>query len=208
MRGALLLALAALAAPAQAEPAGPVFPPAEIAGWTPRAFEGETRYGLGEIGGGPAVRAVCDASASGLFLERRIDLTETPVIEWRWRVERPIPAAPDETAKGGDDFAARIYAVRRGLLPWQSRAVNYVWAARQPEGASWANPYLSQNAMLAVGSGAAEGWQTHRRNLRDDFRRLHGEEVDAIDGLAVMTDCDDTGATAEAWYGEIRFLPE
>jgi hypothetical protein len=203
MRLAAVLAL--LAAPAAAE----TFGPAEIAGWARHAFEGETAYALAEIDGEPAVRAVCDASASGLFLEREIDLTATPVLEWRWRVDRAFPPGADEATKAGDDYPARLYVVRRGgVALWRTRALNYVWASGRPAGADWPNAYAGQAHMIALRSGPGGAWVTERRNLREDFRRFHGIEVERIDALAVMTDCDDRGTTAEAWYGSIRLLPE
>jgi hypothetical protein len=65
--------------------------------------------------------------------------------------------------------------------------------------------------MVALRSGAppAPGeWVTERRNIREDFRRYHGREVERIDAVAIMTDCDNRNATAEAWYGTVRFLAE
>lgn len=95
-------------------------------------------------------------------------------------------------------------------MPWRSRAVNYVWASAMPVGTSWPNAYLGQTHMVALRSGPPDApgqWMTERRNVRDDFRRFHGMEIDSIDAVAIMTDCDDLGATAEAWYGGLRFLP-
>jgi hypothetical protein len=198
----LSLALAGAAAAA-------TFTPADVAGWRRHAFSGETAYALGEIDGEPAVAARCADSASGLFLEAPVDLAATPVIEWRWRVARTFPPGPDEATRAGDDFPARLYVVKDGgLLRWRTRALNYVWASGKPAGADWPNAYASQAHMVAVRSGPAEGWRVERRNLRDDFRRFHGIEPDRIDAIAIMTDCDDRGAEAEAWYGTIRLLPE
>jgi hypothetical protein len=62
--------------------------------------------------------------------------------------------------------------------------------------------------MVALRSGPGDGWVTERRNLREDFRRLHGVDVERIDAVAIMTDCDDRGTAAQAWYGGLRFLPQ
>jgi hypothetical protein len=203
MRRFVPIALAMAAAAAQAEPLA--FTPADIAGWRPHRFSGETRYALDGDG---ALRATCENAASGLFLERRIDLTRTPVMEWRWRVDQTFPPGPAETIRAGDDYPVRLYVVRRATLPWRTRALNYVWASRQPQGADWPNAYASQAHMIALRSGPGQGWAAERRNLREDFLRFHGETVDHVDAVAIMTDCDDRAATAEAWYGEIRFLAE
>ena len=42
------------------------------------------------------------------------------------------------------------------------------------------------------------------RHVRD----IHGRDLEVLDALAIMTDCDDTGQQVEAWYGEIRLLSE
>jgi hypothetical protein len=202
MSRAAALALILAAAPAAAELA---FSPGDLARWAPHSFEGETRYELAE--GGQAVRAACDASASGLFLRREIDLTRTPILEWRWRVDATFPPGPAETTKAGDDYPARLYVVKEALLPWNTMALNYVWASGQPKGAEWPNAYASQARMIALRSGPGDGWATERRDLRADFRRLFGEDVTTIDAVAIMTDCDDRGARAEAFYGGLRFLP-
>lgn len=188
-----------------------VFQPADIAHWAPHSFAGDTDYALEETREGEVLVADCrEGTASGLFYRESIDLTQTPVIEWRWRIVDPIDAGDPET-KAGDDYAARIYAVdEHAILRWRTRALNYVSTTRQPKGADWANRYASQARMIAVDNagGQADGWQTHRRNLREDFQRFHDREVDTIEALAIMTDCDDTGETARAQYGTIRLRPE
>lgn len=188
-----------------------IFTPTDIIEWEQHSFTGETRYRITEVDGRPAVHAVCDeASASGLFLEQDIDLEQTPIIEWEWRVERSF-AYIDEQTRDGDDYPARLYAVdRHNVLRWRTRAINYVWASEMPEGAQWENAYQSRAVMVAMRSGADEdtGWVTERRDLREDFRNIHGRDLTVLNALAIMTDCDDTGQSIEAWYGEIRLLPE
>ncbi|MBK8908639.1 MAG: DUF3047 domain-containing protein [Rhodospirillales bacterium] len=203
---ATMLALA-LAMPAGAEPL--VFTPREIlATWHRESFQGETTYALD----GEALRARCRDSASGLFLRQTIDLRVTPVIEWSWRVDAVFDGAADETSKAGDDFPARLYVVRESaVLVWRTRAINYVWASAMPQGSNWPNPFASQAHMVALRSGAPpapEQWVTERRNIVEDFRRYHGLEVERIDAVAIMTDCDNRNATAEAWYGKVRLLAE
>lgn len=189
-----------------------VYTPEEIIEWESHSFSGETRYELVEVDGRSAVHAQCtDGSASGLFLEEEVDLEATPVVEWRWRVDETFSGI-DETTKAGDDYPARIYAVdEHSILRWRTRALNYVWSSEMEQGADWPNAYASQAHMIAVRSGAPETqgeWHTERRNLREDFRRYHDRDLERINAFAIMTDCDDVGEPVEAWYGEIRLLPE
>ncbi len=209
--GSLSTGLALLACAGLAFSQQQTFTPADIAGWEPHSFSGETHYELTTLNGQPAVHATCDnASASGLFYQGTIDLTETPVVEWTWWVEETYEGI-DETVRAGDDYPARIYAVdEHRIAIWRTRAMNYVWASEQPEGSDWPNAYQSQAHMVAMRSGpgnAGEGqWVTERRNLRADFEQFHGRDLEELNAFAIMTDCDDTGRPSEAWYGGIRLL--
>jgi hypothetical protein len=207
--GLLVMAAAGLSAHSLRATA---FLPEEIVEWGEQVFSGATPYRLVEVDGRDAVHALCeDETASALFHRADIDLTETPVMEWSWRVDATL-AGIDETSTSGDDFPARLYVVaQRRILRWRPIAINYVWAHEKPEGADWPNPYSPQVRMVSVRSGAPmrEGrWFTERRNVREDIRRFHGREVTVLGGVAVMTDCDDTGQRSEGWYGTIRFVPE
>ncbi|MEN8664104.1 MAG: DUF3047 domain-containing protein [Polycyclovorans sp.] len=208
-----LLSLAALLAGSPGIHAAELrFTPADIIKWDAHSFKGRTDYALVDIDGTAAVAAVCTgATASGLFRRSTVDLSKTPILEWRWRVDAVFDDI-DEKARSGDDYPARLYVVdERRVAIWRTRALNYVWTSEQPEGSDWPNAFASQARMIAVRSGApAEKgqWRTERRNVREDFQRYHGQDKTAINAVAVMTDCDNAGQNAKAWFGEIRFLPE
>jgi hypothetical protein len=139
-----------------------------------------------------------------------VDLAKTPVLNWSWKIEAPYRDI-DESTKAGDDFPVRVYVVvERGLLGLRTRAMNYVWASAKPAGTRWPNPYTSQAMMLAVDSGAAKAgaWVNHKRNVREDLRAAFGDDVTEIDAVAVMTDGDNGGRSARAWYGDIFFTGE
>lgn len=212
MRTLAALAFAGLTPAVLAEPAI-VHRPADIVDWREQRFAGRTDYALATsppgAPGHAAVRADCrDATASGRLLEREVNLDETPVLAWRWRVAS-VYSGLDETAKDGDDYPARVYVVARRWPNFRSRAINYVWSGSQPAGATWENAFASQFMMVAVrsGEGQAGEWLSERRNVAEDFRRLHDLDVDTVDVVAIMTDCDNAGGTTAAWYGPIRWLP-
>jgi hypothetical protein len=184
-----------------------VFTPRDIAGWATEQFKGPVQYRVIHQDGREALHATCTGKgASARYLKRDIDLRETPVLEWSWRIEDTF-GGRDERTKAGDDYPVRIYAVvDGGLLRWKTQAVNYVWASEQRAGSVWPNAYASQAKMLALQSGPSRAgeWVTERRDLASDFQRLHGASPPVIHGLAIMTDCDDVGQPMEGWYGEIR----
>lgn len=180
---------------------------ADLDDWREHAFVGHTEYTQDVAGTRRVVRALSRASASGLVRRVAIDLERTPVLHWRWRVDRTFGKI-DETTRGGDDYPARVYVVVSDpFFFWRTRAVNYVWASVQPRGSTWDNAYTASSKMVAVRSGAADlgRWVEERRDVRADFRRLFGEDVKRIDAVAIMTDSDDTGSNASAWYGDIWF---
>lgn len=189
-----------------------LFPPAAMLDWPPVEFEGRTHYALqpaDQAGAShEAILARCDsASASGRILEQTVDVSRTPILEWRWRVDA-IYTGIDERTKAGDDYPARVYVVAQRWPRWRSRAINYVWSSGEPVGSDWANAYAEQFRMLALRSGA-DGlgqWHTERRDVRADFRALHGIELENVDALAFMTDCDNSGQSTTAWYGPVRWL--
>lgn len=206
MRVGYVIACLMAAAPVLAAPLQ--FAPQDMLAWQREQFRGETVYELD----GDALKARCSNSASGLFLRQPIDLRLTPIMEWSWRVDAVLAGSVDEKSKAGDDFPARLYVVRDGgMAVWRTEAINYVWASTVPAGSSWPNPFASQAQMVALRSGApaAPGqWVTERRNIREDFRRYHGRDVETIDAVALMTDCDNRATAAEAWYGPLRFVAE
>ena len=178
-------------------------------GWQTRAFEGETSYRIVELDGRLVLEGDSISSASSLYLEREIDLAARPVLEWSWRIAG-TPEVADERTRGGDDFAARLYVVAPGEGLFGSPiAISYVWAGRAAAGDYWPNPFTSRVMMLALDSGNrnAGAWRTHSRNVRADFLRLFGREVDRLEGIAIMTDSDNSGLKARAWYGDIVLRP-
>ena len=182
----------------------------DIAGWEEKVFAGKTRYETVRQDGRSVVRATSRGTASGLYLRRRIDLEKTPILRWRWRVDGTLGDI-DERTRAGDDYPARVYVIRsHPVFLWRMRAVNYVWASTRAPGETWPNAYTGASRHVAVRSGEEEAgrWVEERRDVRADFRALFGESVREVDAVAIMTDTDDTGAAAVAYYGDITFTTE
>jgi len=177
--------------------------------WEERIFRSSTEYRGVMLDDTRAVRARAEGSASALYQRRRINLSRTPYLQWRWRIDNTLGPDIDEHSRAGDDFAARIYVVRNGGLSfWRTKLLNYVWSNAQPVGTRWSSPMAGINTqMIAVdsGDGQAGQWQLHSRDIRADWFAAFGEEIDRIDAVAIMTDTDNTGAALQAWYADIVF---
>lgn len=183
------------------------FTPAQIAAWPTRSFEGETRYSLVTQSGQRVLQARAAGQASAKYLEREIDLSETPYLSWCWKV-LGVYDGLDETTKAGDDYPARVYVVdKTGLLPWQIEAVNYVWSSNRPVGSQWVNAFTDRAQLLALQSGDAKAgqWVAEVRNVRKDFAMLFDSQPKELVGVALMSDGDNAGGDATAWFSGLRF---
>lgn len=178
--------------------------------WAERSFSDNTRYTIRTDNNQAAMlEAETDGNASAFYRLGRIDLTATPCLSWRWHIDETAPANLDERSKAGDDFVARVYVVKRGGLAfWRTKTINYVWSASQAAGQRWANAYAGDNAhMWAVNSGndQAGNWVSHHRDIQQDWQLAFAEEIDHLDGIAIMTDGDDSDSALSAAYTALRF---
>jgi len=177
-------------------------------GWERKYFKGETRYRLQTLDGIEVLKADSHAAASGLIKEQRIDLEQTPFLNWSWRIADRLSGL-NEQSKPGDDYAARIYVVvKGGLAFWQTKAINYVWAGNTDKDTVWPNAFAGDHAMMMALRGpeaALNVWYSEKRNVRADLQKLFGEDLRAIDAVALMTDTDNSGGRVSAYYGDIWF---
>ena len=207
-------------------PEGTDLPP----GWKPLTFKKvptHTVYALVRDEDTTVVRADSRAGASGLTRDVSIDLKEYPVVAWRWKVANVV-ATGDVTKKAGDDYAARLYITfaydpdkvgffkktkyKAGRLLFGDipiGAINYIWDRQTPVGTIVPNAYTDFVTMIVVESGEANvgRWMEEERNLYEDYQHAFGEEPSLVNGVAIMTDTDNTGETATAYYGDIVFRP-
>lgn len=177
------------------------------AGWESHTFKGETRYAPVTHRGQDALEAESLGSASGLIRRVEIDLRETPYLNWSWAVANRLQVS-NEHAKAGDDYPARIYVIfSTGPFFWQTRTINYVWSNHQMQGSVWANAFTDKSTMVAIRGpeDTMENWHSEKRNVFEDIRRLTGREINEINAVAIMTDTDNSGQQARAWYGRIFF---
>ena len=177
--------------------------------WEEKSFKGNTRYEITQEDGERCIKATSYGAASGLYYRISYDPKEYPFLTWRWKVGN-ILLKGDELKKEGDDYAARVYVVFPSALFWRTKAINYIWANKLPAGQAVPNPFTSNAMMVAVESGPAHvgEWREERRNVLEDYRKFFSEDPPKVGAVAIMTDTDNTGEKAVAWYGPIRILSE
>lgn len=179
-----------------------------VSNWQQKEFSGQTQYRLQQLDSQTVLEASSQQSASAFYLPIRVDLDKTPILNWSWRKLSTIKPG-DEKQKSGDDFVARLYVIKDGgLFFWKTLAINYVWSYQQQKQQVWNNPFAGDNARMLAQRDASDPehrWFHESRNVAADFKQLHGKEVRYIDGVAIMTDSDNSGLSASAQYGDIYF---
>ena len=172
-----------------------------------RGAENKTIYTIGSNENGNFLKAVADNAASGLGREVKIDLNKTPFINITWKIEKDLPGIKENTKKG-HDFAARVFAVKKtGATPLSNRAINYVFSSNNEIGFNSPSPYTKKSIdnVLASTKNNLNEWVTVKANVKEDFKRFHNLNVDELDGLAIMSDTDNSKMKAIAYYQNIYF---
>ena len=172
-----------------------------------RGAENKTIYTIGLNENGNFLKAVADNAASGLGKEVKIDLNKTPFINITWKIEKDLPGIKENTKKG-HDFAARVFAVKKtGATPLSNRAINYVFSSNNEIGFNSPSPYTKKSIdnVLASTKTNLNEWVTVKANVKEDFKRFHNLNVDELDGLAIMSDTDNSKMKAIAYYQNIYF---
>lgn len=195
--------------------------------WKLSSAKKPTRYRLVSDGGRTVVKASAQGSASGLTYRMRVDLNHHPLLHWRWKVPALIAAA-DNTRRHTEDSPVRLivtFAGDQAKLPFEERlfaqqfklftgselpyaTLMYIWENRAPRGSVIANQHTSRVKMIVAESGPAHlgEWREQTRNVLEDYRRAFGEAPPPVRSIAIMTDTDNTGASVDAFYGDIAFI--
>jgi hypothetical protein len=217
---------------AQAAPDIPRFSAAKAGGELPgewkhvplASFKNKTDYTLAVEDGAVVVRAVAHNAASFLAVRADFDPHQFPMLSWRWKVAKGIPAA-NTAEQSKEDAPVRLMVAFAGdtsKLPFKERAtasaaqsisgqalpyatLMYVWGGKVAIDSITTSSRSSRIRMLAVAAddqGIGQ-WHSYTRNILEDFKRAFGEEAGKVTSIQLMTDSDNTGADAQAYYGDI-----
>ena len=175
-----------------------------------RGADNKTTYTVGTNENGSFLKSVADNAASGLGKEIKIDLNKTPFINITWKVEKDLSGIKEDTKKG-HDFAARVFAVKKtGATPLSNRAINYVFSSNNDIGLNWPSPYTKKSIdyVLSTTKENLNEWVTVKANVKDDFKKFHNLDVNELDGLAIMSDTDNSKMKSIAYFQNIYFSTE
>ena len=175
-----------------------------------RGADNKTTYTVGTDEKGNFLKSVAENAASGLGKEIKIDLNKTPFINITWKIEKDLSGIKENTKKG-HDFAARVFAVKKtGATLLSNRAINYVFSSNSDIGSNWPSPYTKKSIdyVLSTTKKNLNEWVTVKSNVKEDFKKFHNLDVNELDGLAVMSDTDNSKMKSIAYFQNIYFSTE
>lgn len=174
--------------------------------WHEVEVRGHTQYQVISLEGRSCLQARSHDGASILLSAVRFDPDAYEWLSWQWRVEELV-AGEALDRKDGSDAPARVYVYfdTRGL-PWQKRSLDYVWSSTLPVGSVLSSAYSSTSRIIVADSGstALGQWRRVERNLEADYKRSFGGEPPDVIAIGIMTDTDNTHATALAYFDDFR----
>ena len=175
-----------------------------------RGADNKTNYSVGSNENGNYLMAVADNAASGLGKKVKIDLNKTPFINITWKVEKDLSGILENTKKG-HDFAARVFVIKKtGATPLSNRAINYVFSSNNIVGFNSPSPYTKKSIdnVLASTKNNLNEWVTVKANVKEDFKKFHNLDVNELDGVAIMSDTDNSKMKTITYFQNIYFSTE
>ena len=175
-----------------------------------KKVKGKTTYTFGSNENGNYLKAESEGKASGLGKEVKINLIKTPFINITWKVEKDLSGIVENTKKG-HDYAARVFVIKKtGITPLSNKAINYVFSSNNPVGENWPSPYTKKSIdyVLSSTNEHQNEWVTVKANVREHFKYLHDLDVKELNGVAIMTDTDNSKLKAISYYQNIYFSSE
>ena len=172
-----------------------------------RGADNKTIYTVGNNENGNLLKADAKNAASGLGKEIKIDLNTTPFINITWKVQKDLPGIV-ESSKKGHDFAGRVFVIKKtGATALSNRAINYVFSSNSKIGENWPSPYTKKSIdnVLSTTIENLDEWVTVKANVKNDFKKFHNLNVNELDGIAIMTDTDNSKMRAITYYQNIYF---
>jgi hypothetical protein len=175
-----------------------------------RKVKGKTTYTFGSNENGNYLKAEAEGKASGLGKKVKINLIKTPFINITWKVEKNLSGII-ENSKKGHDYAARVFVVKKtGVTPLSNKVINYVFSSNNSVGENWPSPYTKKSIdyVLSTTNEHQNEWVTVKANVREHFKNLHDLDVKELNGVAIMTDTDNSKLKAISYYQNIYFSSE
>jgi hypothetical protein len=201
-------------------------------GWEPMILlrnKKPTLYELVNKDNTTVLHARADSASSGLMHKVDINAEQQPWLHWSWKITSLVSSA-DNTQRATEDSPVRVilgFDGDKDTMPFTDQVLfetarvmtgyefpyatlMYIWENNKPAGTIIGSTYTSRIKMMVAESGS-DGigeWRNFARNIVEDYEKAYGEKPGRLIGVGVLTDTDNTGESAEAWYGDIQLLRE
>ncbi len=179
--------------------------------WREQSFPRLSANSYGALGN--RLDILSDQAVSVLYTALPESRWPARAASWRWAVEQSVPPT-DLRRKGGDDRNISIYFVfmdeasarRAGPNPRlrsllgnrNAKMLVYVWGGDHQRGEVLDSPYLDARGKSLILRGAGTGTHAEAVDLAADYARIFGGTPDALVGIAVSADSDDTETAIRA----------
>jgi len=197
--------------------------------WTHREFPGKraSLYRSARIDGRDVMAVESHASASMLRQTVHVEAAQINKLRFSWKVPELIAEA-DLNLQEYADSPVRVvlafegdrsrFSAKNAMLselahvltgePMPYATLVYVWCNRDPVERVVINPRTDRVREVVMESGPRNlhRWMDYERDIRADFLKAFGEQPGALVAIGVMTDTDNTGSTARAWYGSVQHV--
>ncbi|MDX5382608.1 MAG: DUF3047 domain-containing protein [Rhodobacterales bacterium] len=184
--------------------------------WREQSFPRLTANTYGALGN--RLDILSDQAVSVLYTALPESRWSARAASWRWAVEQSVPPT-DLRRKGGDDRNISIYFVfmdeasarRAGPNPRlrsllgnrNAKMLVYVWGGDHRRGDVLDSPYLDARGKSLILRGAGTGAHAEAVDLAADYARIFGGAPEALVGIAVSADSDDTETAIRAWISDM-----
>lgn len=139
-----------------------------------------------------------------------LDLTETPILRWRWRAHE-LPNGGNERDDKFNDTAASVYIVYemgKVLIQRVPKAVRFTWSSTVRVGESFDKLYGNQWIFVRESGRDSLGqWVTEEVDLEALYKTLFGDKVPKKPlALLILSDANSTQTSAAADYDDFELI--
>lgn len=178
--------------------------------------------------GRPALAAYSERGDSLVRIPLRLDGPQLGQLRFSWFIDQLNPQA-DLADRHLDDAVARVilqfggdrsaFSGRDHMLsnlmqaltgePLPFATLMYVWDHRYPVGTVIPHARSERIKTLVIESGEARlgQWVDFERDIAADFEKAFGHAPQRLNGVALMTDSNNTQYPVKAWYGPMHWQP-
>ena len=179
--------------------------------WVGRHEDFDDVYSIADEGDERFLTAVANGSDNLIVKKVKVDITEYPYLNWRWRAHT-LPEGGDESVKKTCDAAASVAVVlnKSKILP---KSIKYTWSTTLAKDSLIKSPYAFWPARCDIrvidsGSEHIGEWRTVKVNLLEDYKHFYKKKdvkSKHVRAIVIMTDSDNTGSSSSADYDQFYF---